>query len=592
MSIARKRLTFRVCAASVKTDKDAAYIPDKQANLAHELYGQSYEDAAKIVLGDHAETGAGVYGMAAHDMREDGIQTVGEFYKEVQKRLANHEDINKIKFTSPSGVVYLGSIIKHILDGTHPLDAEQYNDLDAHIGVIKNVVLSDRPGGMIRYGLPFIGRVDGDKGSYYVVFVVNPQAGNVFLVTAIHNKDQAATDNIIKQKAESIKADMKKGKIDSQGHTILSAGILGNQSSTEISLQNLSEKVKNLAKDNPTYNQMAGEHANNAPLEKLAEAKKLYEEGDLFVWQIWEKTGWMLKADGKWRFEIPDCLDSIQFPKEQSFFAFYFLESIYDNPQLYEAYPDLKRIRVYTDGTNIKNTGTQGVTFFDNGKWCISISPAFIEKSEKHAKEVLVHEIQHIIQDYEGFAGGGNSRTVKAQISAEIGRHIQFIQSIPNSQGINWRHYDSVISDSFKKDSKYTEKDRLEAYAEQEKIEKEIGEETTRMLRFSTAQLKVLEESLKNDSPDFAYHRLLGEAEARETEDRADLKPEQKDSPDFGDYFCVVFGGKNFPYKINTYNQEQEGMYAGQYSEAENLIKIFRYANASLRSISLRAPRS
>ena len=31
-----------------------------------------------------------------------------------------------------------------------------------------------------------------------------------------------------------------------------------------------------------------------------------------------------------------------------------------------------------------------------------------------------------------------------------------------------------------------------------------------------------------------------------------------------------------------TQYQEQEGMYAGQYSEAENLIKIFRYANASI----------
>ena len=31
-----------------------------------------------------------------------------------------------------------------------------------------------------------------------------------------------------------------------------------------------------------------------------------------------------------------------------------------------------------------------------------------------------------------------------------------------------------------------------------------------------------------------------------------------------------------------TQYQEQKGMYAGQYSEAENLIKIFRYANASI----------
>ena len=586
-------MTFRVCAASAKTAKDAAYIPDKQADLAHELYGQSYEDAAKIVLGDQEETGAGVYGMSAYDMREGGMPTVGAFCEEIKKRLSENKNISKIKFTSPSGVVYLGDVVKHIIDGTHPLDENQFNDLDNHIGTINNIVPTIKDKLFGSYGVPFAGRVDGKEGTYYVVFEVDPQSQKVFLITAM-SRSQKAADNIINEKRKAYEAAKRKGKIDSRTRSKLNVGFPGKlcQSSFGISLQELIDKVKALVEDNRIYNQMVGEHANNAPLEKLAEAKKLYEEGDLFVWQIWGKTGWMLKADGKWRFEIPDRLDSIQFPKEQSFFAFYFLESIYDNPQLYEAYPDLKRIRVYTDGTNIKNTGTQGVTFFDNGKWCISISLAFIEKSEKHAKEVLVHEIQHIIQDYEGFAGGGNSRTVKAQISAEIGRHIQFIQSIPNSQGINWRHYDSVISDSFKKDSKYTEKDRLEAYAEQEKIEKEIGEETTRMLRLSTAQLKVLEESLKNDSSDFAYHRLLGEAEARETEDRADLKPEQKDSPDFGDYFCVVFGGKNFPYKINTYNQEQEGMYAGQYSEAENLIKIFRYANASLRSISLRAPRS
>ena len=89
--------------------------------------------------------------------------------------------------------------------------------------------------------------IDPKKSGYNEVF-----SRDAYIV-----RKTVVMNNIIKQKAESIEADIKKGKIDSQGHTILSAGILGNQSSTEISLQNLSEKVKNFAKDNPTYFQPA-----------------------------------------------------------------------------------------------------------------------------------------------------------------------------------------------------------------------------------------------------------------------------------------------------------------------------------------------
>ena len=588
-------MTFRGCSASAKTAKDAAYILAKQADLAHELYGQSYEDAAKIVLGDQAAIDG--YGeLIIEDLNVDTLpnelnvtkitgnefgkyETVAElrkkviqFYKnELQGKEVRNPILGEIIIDANANIQFSGKGRKEAKNsGANP---EKWLAMKHIAEIIENAnAVTDASSREQKHD---------EQHFYYLHQAVEISGEKKYVVVTIqrflnNTKDSMKYYNHNVYSLEEYKKLMKETS-SYGGDQFSNPGPQKDEVSDELSIP---KKRKVYKRRSPIFNQMIGEHANNAPLEKLAEAKKLYEEGDLFVWQIWEKTGWMLKADGKWRFEIPDRLDSIQFPKEQSFFAFYFLESIYDNPQLYEAYPDLKQIRVYTDGTNIKDEGTQGVTFFDNGKWCISISPAFIEKSEKHAKEVLVHEIQHIIQDYEGFGGGGNSRTVKAQISAEIGRHIQFIQSIPNSQGINWRHYDSVISDSFKKDSKYTEKDRLEAYAEQEKIEKEIGEETTRMLRLSTAQLKVLEESLKNDSPDFAYHRLLGEAEARETEDRADVKPEQKDSPDFGDYFCVVFGGKNFPYKINTYNQEQEGMYAGQYSEAENLIGIFRRRGA------------
>ena len=240
-----------------KTAKDAAYILAKQADLAHELYGQSYEDAAKIVLGDQAETGAGVYGMAAHDMREDGIQTVGEFYEEVQKYRANGEDINKIKFSSPSGVIYLGSNVNHVESGSHQLRKEQYDDMDSHVGRMQDVHLTFRGKKLIgQYGIPFVGRVVGEKESYYVVIEIDPKSGRIFFITGLSRKPEAIS-NLLKKDMKNTEEAIKNGKIDSQIHTKLSAGPLGNQSFPEINIQELSEKVKNFARDNPTYFQPA-----------------------------------------------------------------------------------------------------------------------------------------------------------------------------------------------------------------------------------------------------------------------------------------------------------------------------------------------
>lgn len=103
----------------------------------------------------------------------------------------------------------------------------------------------------------------------------------------------------------------------------------------------------------PSYYQMAGERAETAPLARLEEAKAMQASGESEN-AIWQKTGWMIGKDGKWRWEIPDNLDGIHLEplksEEHSLFGpewkTAYLGEIYDNPKLYEAYPWMKYLEV------------------------------------------------------------------------------------------------------------------------------------------------------------------------------------------------------------------------------------------------------
>lgn len=331
MSIARKRLTFRVCAASAKTDKDAAYIPDKQADLAHELYGQSYEDAAKIVLGDHASTD-GFGELIVEDLNIDTLpdelnvtkitgnefgkyETVAElrkkviqFYKnELQGKEVRNPILGEIVIDGNADIQFSGKGKREARNTSANPDKLLVTKYLPEIienanAVTDSVSEKENHAGEYFYYLHQAIEINGKKK--YVVVTVRRLLDNP--------KDSLKYYNHTVYSLEDYKKQQKRIPSDEDNRVTKT----GPQSDGTLIDHSIPKKRK-VYKKKPIFNQMAGEHANNAPLEKLAEAKKLYEEGDLFVWQIWEKTGWMLKADGKWRFEIPDHLDSIQFSAEK-----------------------------------------------------------------------------------------------------------------------------------------------------------------------------------------------------------------------------------------------------------------------------------
>lgn len=190
----------------------------------------------------------------------------------------------------------------------------------------------------------------------------------------------------------------------------------------------------------------AGQKASTANLEKLKNAQEMETLG-ADMESIRKATGWFKGMDGKWRFEIDDSKaefrrdgdarlmqekgyqrmqeltdkwiasinDGTEFTEAEQAEMEQLGEKYYDavweekhmltdflkHDELFEAYPRLKGVTLEFDELP---AGANG--FFSKRSNTIVLSDKLFGKSA----DTLIHEIQHIIQDYEGFAKGSNPR--------------------------------------------------------------------------------------------------------------------------------------------------------------------------------------
>lgn len=141
----------------------------------------------------------------------------------------------------------------------------------------------------------------------------------------------------------------------------------------------------------------AGQNAKNANLQTLREAQEMQKAG-ADMESIRKATGWHLGMEGKWRFEIDDS--GMQLRGDAADLSDYTtLGELVDAPELFEAYPQLKDVRLAF--ANLED-GERG--YFSSGDNTIVLS----EDLRGAPEDTLVHEIQHAIQDVEGFARGAS----------------------------------------------------------------------------------------------------------------------------------------------------------------------------------------
>lgn len=134
-------------------------------------------------------------------------------------------------------------------------------------------------------------------------------------------------------------------------------------------------------------------------------------------------TGWERGADGKWRYEMPDAKikdmkdigggNIVKRFDDDMLWNDGKLTDVIDAPGLFEAYPQLKDVRIDTD--SIMNDMPS------NGDYNAKTNTITIHADElKYMNSILNHEIQHAIQHIEGFARGGSPSLIRGEVKKKF----------------------------------------------------------------------------------------------------------------------------------------------------------------------------
>ena len=182
----------------------------------------------------------------------------------------------------------------------------------------------------------------------------------------------------------------------------------------------VANKMPQMAKGNPkllgklysngkdiSINSFAGEKAITANVGKLDQAKAMLEKGADEV-EIWQKTGWFKdEIDGKWKFEINPRGGELK-PNPPRNTVLY---NVLNDEKLYEAYPELQLYKV--EIASEYNPAALKALGSANGGFIPSQKMLIINEKAKDFKSTLYHEIQHAIQEIEGFSAGASGKDGK-----------------------------------------------------------------------------------------------------------------------------------------------------------------------------------
>lgn len=214
-----------------------------------------------------------------------------------------------------------------------------------------------------------------------------------------------------------------------------------------------------------------------------------------------------------------------------------------------------------------------------------------VAAAHKNLAETLIHEIQHIIQNAEGFAGGGSPARVNEQMKRQMQKYDEEIERLhPKGKEYvtamleydiaDFEHDTGEISDAAFSDIKNKVKE----------LEEQIPEEKVKRLQ----EIKELQTDLQwqaedESSSDYEkYFRLHGEQEARVASMKARLytmgaSQERIDNEVLNaiDNPIIVFGGRSY-----SMDSDQRGLWQlkGQTAfktTGEKIISLFKAADQS-----------
>ena len=333
----------------------------------------------------------------------------------------------------------------------------------------------------------------------------------------------------------------------------------------------------------------AGRNANGANLESLREAQEMQAAG-ADMESIRKATGWHEGMDGKWRWEIDDSkmeyhragdalfgrnhpeyaeqqrleqkmlYDELTDTEQARLRALTEtwgrernrlservergnarLEDVLDHEELFRAYPQLRHVRVVFDETP---KGVLGSFSAEGNQITIS------EELRDAPQDVLIHEIQHAIQNAEGFAKGSNRQYWEEKLTNgdEIQskgfqeareKLIQFQLDEANEEVLALR---DRLEKAGELDDGFREYDRIWEEAERRGLDKKINEYYDLRENYYD-QLHKPQRSV----PSELYYNTAGEIEARDAANRRPMSSETRKriKPDYGNGDTVFANGED-----------------------------------------------
>ena len=237
-------------------------------------------DAAKKIelqLGGAYNSGSNM-NQAMFDVSKRGVSSLNGFADKLAVLVKQGTEASKVMWIDKSvNVIYPGAQLNHAIT-KHNLTEDDLANIQSGINSLTDVYTSQQKVGIFM-GQPVFGKTAVNGIEYYICLEFSPN-GDVYFLTASKTNDKMY---------DEYKKEHGSERLCSQSEPVP-------HSNHALSIPNIQELL-GIVKNGNTLNQMAGEHAKTAALDKLEQAKAMAEDSSSE--EIYKATGWFKGQDGK-----------------------------------------------------------------------------------------------------------------------------------------------------------------------------------------------------------------------------------------------------------------------------------------------------